>query len=61
MHEKTLRYNTSPITTGNILKQIPAGVRVMGGVSLLMNTSSEMTHSLLPMFLVTTLGASAIA
>jgi MFS family permease len=41
------------------LKQIPAGVWVLGFVSLLMDISSEMIHSLLPMFMVTTLGASA--
>ena len=32
----------------------------MGFVSLLMDISSEMIHSLLPLFLVTTLGASAL-
>jgi len=41
------------------LRQIPAGVWVLGFVSLLMDISSEMVHSLLPLFMVTTLGASA--
>ena len=41
--------------------QIPAGVWVLGFVSALMDISSEMIHSLLPLFLVTTLGASALA
>ena len=41
--------------------RIPAGVWVLGGVSLLMDVSSEMIHSLLPLFLVTTLGAGALA
>ena len=36
----------------------PAGVWVLGFVSLLMDISSEMIHSLLPMFLVGTLGAA---
>jgi len=45
----------------NILSQIPAGIWVLGFVSLLMDISSEMVHSLLPMFMVTTLGASAFA
>lgn len=40
--------------------RIPRGVWVLGLVSLLMDVSSEMIHSLLPMFLVTTLGASAL-
>lgn len=39
---------------------VPAGVWVLGFVSLLMDTSSELIHSLLPMFMVTTLGASAL-
>lgn len=43
------------------LKQIPAGVWVLGLVSLLMDVSSEMIHSLLPLFMVTTLGASVFA
>lgn len=41
--------------------RIPTGVWVLGGVSLLMDVSSEMIHSLLPLFLVTTLGAGAFA
>lgn len=41
--------------------QVPAGVWVLGFVSLLMDISSEMIHSLLPLFMVTTLGASAFA
>ena len=42
-----------------VLKQIPKGVWVLGFVSLLMDISSEMVHSLLPMFMVTVLGTSA--
>lgn len=41
--------------------RIPAGVWVLGGVSLLMDVSSEMIHGLLPLFLVTALGAGALA
>ena len=43
------------------LSQIPAGIWVLGFVSMLMDVSSEMIHSLLPLFMVTTLGASAFA
>ncbi len=39
---------------------ILSGVWVGGGVSLLMDISSEMIHSLLPLFMVTTLGASVL-
>lgn len=41
------------------LKRIPIGIWVLGFVSMLMDISSEMIHSLLPMFLVGTLGMSA--
>lgn len=47
--------------TKNTLQQIPAGVWVLGFVSMLMDISSEMIHSLLPLFMITTLGASALA
>ena len=40
------------------LRQIPRGIWVLGFVSMLMDISSEMVHSLLPLFLVTTLGVS---
>ncbi len=46
--------------TLGVLSQIPAGIWVLGFVSLLMDVSSEMIHSLLPMFLVTALGASTL-
>ncbi|MEO0004283.1 MAG: hypothetical protein RLZZ22_1975 [Pseudomonadota bacterium] len=41
--------------------RMPAGVWVLGCVSLLMDISSEMIHSLLPLFLVGTLGISVLA
>lgn len=47
-----------PPTTKSVLNQIPAGVWVLGFVSMLMDISSEMIHSLLPLFMVGTLGAS---
>ncbi len=43
----------------SLLRQIPPGVWVLGFVSMLMDISSEMVHSLLPLFMVTTLGVSA--
>jgi len=43
------------------LRAIPRGVWALGLVSLFMDTSSELIHSLLPMFLVTVLGASVIS
>jgi MFS family permease len=41
--------------------RMPSGVWVLGFVSLLMDISSEMVHSLLPLFLVGTLGVSVLA
>ncbi len=43
------------------LRHIPSGIWVLGFVSLLMDISSEMIHSLLPLFMVTTLGSSTVA
>ncbi len=42
------------------LTKIPTGIWILGFVSLLMDISSEMIHSLLPLFLATSLGASAL-
>jgi MFS family permease len=49
------------LDTKRHLGQIPRAVWVLGFVSLLMDISSEMIHSLLPLFMVTALGASAFA
>ena len=40
---------------------IPRGIWMLGLVSLFMDVSSELIHSLLPVFMVTSLGASALA
>ena len=51
-----------PMTqTKGHLRQIPKSIWVLGFVSLLMDVSSEMIHSLLPLFMVTTLGTSVLA
>ena len=47
-----------PTKTKSVLNQIPPGVWILGFVSMLMDISSEMIHSLLPLFMVGTLGAS---
>ncbi|NML84996.1 MFS transporter [Polaromonas sp.] len=49
--------NRSNSTAG----RIPAGIWVLGFVSMLMDISSEMIHSLLPLFMLTTLGMSVFA
>ena len=50
---------TTDTSTPSTLRQIPVNIWVLGFVSMLMDISSEMIHSLLPLFMVTTLGASA--
>jgi MFS family permease len=52
-----LTMTTLPKST---LQTIPKGIWILGFVSMLMDISSEMIHSLLPLFMVTTLGASAL-
>jgi len=42
-----------------VKRRIPAGIWALGFVSLLMDVSSELIHSLLPVFMLTVLGASA--
>jgi len=49
------------MSTGHTRAKVPPAVWVLGFVSLLMDVSSEMVHSLLPLFLVGSLGASALA
>ena len=50
----------APTPTKSTLSQIPSGIWVLGFVSMLMDISSEMIHSLLPLFMVGALGASAL-
>ena len=40
--------------------RLPAGIWALGFVSLLMDVSSELVHSLLPVFMVTTLGTTVL-
>lgn len=42
------------------LRDIPTGIWALGFVSLLMDRSSEMIHALLPVYLVTVMGASMV-
>lgn len=49
-----------PIFKSLTLRQIPPGIWALGFVSMLADISSEIIHSLLPIFMVSTLGASAL-
>jgi MFS family permease len=42
------------------LEKLPRGIWALGFVSLFMDVSSEMIHALLPLYLVTVMGASAL-
>ncbi len=47
-------------STKNIDHKLPSGIWVLGFVSLFMDISSELVHSLLPVFMTTVLGASMV-
>ena len=47
-------------TASTPTKRLPASIWALGFVSLLMDISSEMIHSLLPVFMVTVLGVSML-
>ena len=44
----------------SIYRKLPTGIWALGLVSMLMDTSSELIHSLLPIYLSTVLGASMV-
>jgi MFS family permease len=52
---------TGAAGSGAARQGIPAGVWVLGFVSMLMDISSEMIHALLPLYMVTVLGTSTLA
>lgn len=52
--------NPSRSETNPSWRSLPAGIWVLGFGSLLMDVSSELIHSLLPIFMVTTLGVSMV-
>lgn len=53
--------STTATTTTATNHQLPRSIWVLGIVSMLMDISSEMIHSLLPLFMVTSLGLSVFA
>ncbi len=50
---------SAPNRTGSSLARLPGSIWALGFVSLFMDISSEMIHGLLPVFLVSVLGAGA--
>jgi MFS family permease len=51
----------APASVVGRLRAVPAGIWVLGFVSMLMDISSEMIHALLPLYMVTVLGTSTLA
>lgn len=51
----------SPSEKRKVWPKLPAGIWVLGFVSLLMDVSSELIHALLPVYLVVGLGATALS
>jgi MFS family permease len=53
--------NPEPLSsTTGVDRKLPRGIWVLGFVSLFMDASSELVHSLLPIFMTTVLGASMV-
>ncbi len=52
---------TKPTAGSATYRGIPTGIWALGFVSMLMDVSSEMIHALLPLYMVSALGASALA
>ncbi len=50
--------NELPAAPQGYYRKLPKGIWVLGFVSMFMDISSELVDSLLPVFMVTTLGAS---
>ena len=50
----------SPASAPATLRALPAGIWALGLGSMFMDTSSELIHSLLPVFMTTVLGASMV-
>ena len=55
-----MRKQAPSSTTPASWRALPPGIWALGFVSLFMDMSSELIHSLLPVFMVTTLGASMV-
>src|SRR5690349_12710127 len=60
---RPLRTETDHPHSSNMLvawRALPKGIWALGFGSMFMDTSSELIHSLLPVFMVSTLGASMV-
>jgi MFS family permease len=55
-----MKQTKTPLFSRVTLRALPTGIWAMGMGSLFMDTSSELIHSVLPVFMATTLGASMV-
>ncbi len=55
-----MRAATKPGSVLVALSSVPRGVWLLGFVSMLMDISSEIVHALLPVYLVTVMGAPTL-
>ena len=59
LHQK--KSNIKSASPKNIYRRLPSGIWGLGFVSMFMDISSELVHSLLPVFMVTVLGTTVAA
>ena len=50
----------TPDSSPSVLRRLPGGIWALGLGSLFMDTSSELIHSLLPIYMASVLGASIL-
>ena len=60
MNPEAPTYPQSPRSLLSTVRALPLGIWALGCGSMFMDISSELIHSLLPVFMVTTLGASMV-
>jgi len=60
MQERRSNEREAPKIPGGALRSLPAGIWVLGFGSMFMDISSEIIHSLLPLFMANALGASMV-
>jgi len=60
MRKSPTNRSASPASATEALRAVPPGIWALGFVSMFMDISSELVHSLLPIFMTTVLGASML-
>ena len=60
MNQERLTRKETPVAMQSTLRNLPPGIWALGLAAMFMDTSSELVHSLLPVFLVSVLGTSMV-